>query len=1493
MPTTLAEAFVKVRPDASLFGPELRRAVGGQARAAGKVAGHEFEQGAESAHVTIPIHPDTRGLAAKLRAELRSVNPPSLKAKVDVDSNSVRAARSEANQTERSFRRLRGSFVDIINPTHAFAGALRLVKLPALVAGANAAVGVVGALAVGTTSAVAALTPLVGLLPAAGVAASAFGQAQIVLGLATSGVGKALKAQAQGGAAYEKALAQLTPAARQFVIELDPMRRRLDALKQTAASNLFPGVIQGLREANPLFNTFDPLVASTARTLGGLATQAGRLLGSPLFRRDFTTIGNANVHIIQNMGSAALILGRSLVSVLAAASPLAVRLSRYILDIANAIARWVDDTRRTGQMAAFFERTEITVRKLALAAGRFGHAFGPIFREASVAGRGFLDILVRGATQFDRWTHSAKGAAAIKKVFGEAKPVLHSLSGLVASIAKNFEGFGAGFTGGGLAHIIDIVADKAVPAFAQFAKNTGGQFLENLVQLGSNLLRIFSTVGGNSGTLTSFVGSMATLSGWVAKLIEQHPGFGGFLAKVTALVAIGQSTGLTGLVSGFASFVFHARQVSQLTAATNALTVATTGAEVAQKRSVATTILAKIWQGAVAVATKVWAAAQWVLNAALSANPIGIIIVAIIALVAGIIYAYNHSETFRKIVQGAWKGIQVAVSFAWNNVIKPALVALAHFFVNVVAPAALWLWHNVIEPAWVGIRAAFTVAWPIIKAVFEGIRFWIQNVTIPVILFFWHNIVEPAWAGIKIAFQIARVVIEGVFNAIRGMVQNAINTFNFFRNTVPAIFGAVTGAIRNAWNAISNTIGAVVSHIVTWVAARWEQMRANIAAVWNGIAGFFGTVFSAISNTIGSWVSHIVSWVAARWEQMRAFIAAIWNGIAGFFGTVWSAISNTFGAWVSHIVGWVAARWEQMRAFIAAIWNGIAGFFGTVWAGISNTFGAWLSHIVSWVAARWEQMRQLIAAVWNGIAGFFGNVWAGISNTFGGWVDRIRGFLAGRWEDIRKTIAGVWNGIVGYFGNVWKQIANHAANGINWVIGIINKGVDIVNKVLGALGVSFKLEKLGNVAGPGKAHGGRIYGPGTDTSDSIPVRLSNNEYVIRAQSAKSIGYSQLDWMNRYGAVPHGYAGGGRVGANNNALLEHHRNHVHVAMSGPNMSYPQIIAAAKRSHIPFVVGSTYRPGSRGEGGGLDHHSEGKAVDFPGFNQDALAGYFERLAGVIELIHRTDRRDYAIFGGSGGGGILTGIFKFLSKGWNWVLDHMLKPAGNKAIGLLPEKTGFQALGKGWMKAMFNQVVKKAKVEFDDAKKAMDSGSGGGGGAARWTGVAAAALNMLGLPGSWLGPLLTLIGRESGGNPRAINLTDSNAQRGDPSRGLMQTIGSTFRAYALPGFNKDIYDPLSNILAGLRYIKARYGSIFNVQQAVGSTPRGYDNGGQLPPGLTTVWNGTGRPENVSSSDKMDEVIEMLERVVEAVDRVAPGVGREMGNASAGLKGLHRRYG
>lgn len=127
-------------------------------------------------------------------------------------------------------------------------------------------------------------------------------------------------------------------------------------------------------------------------------------------------------------------------------------------------------------------------------------------------------------------------------------------------------------------------------------------------------------------------------------------------------------------------------------------------------------------------------------------------------------------------------------------------------------------------------------------------------------------------------------------------------------------------------------------------------------------------------------------------------------------------------------------------------------------------------------------------------------------------------------------------------------------------------------------------------------------------------------------------------------------------------------------------------------------------------------------------------------------------------------------------------------------------------------------------DPQNTQISGDSVGGSGVERWRNVAIRALKMTGQYSAGnLNALLNQMRTESNGNPNAINNWDINAKNGTPSKGLLQVIDPTFRQYAMPGFNTNIYDPLSNILASIRYALSRYGSLTNAYRGVG-----YENGG-----------------------------------------------------------------
>ncbi len=132
--------------------------------------------------------------------------------------------------------------------------------------------------------------------------------------------------------------------------------------------------------------------------------------------------------------------------------------------------------------------------------------------------------------------------------------------------------------------------------------------------------------------------------------------------------------------------------------------------------------------------------------------------------------------------------------------------------------------------------------------------------------------------------------------------------------------------------------------------------------------------------------------------------------------------------------------------------------------------------------------------------------------------------------------------------------------------------------------------------------------------------------------------------------------------------------------------------------------------------------------------------------------------------------------------------------------------------------------------------------------WNDEVARALAIVGQPQSLVPTVMRRMNQESGGQARIVNRWDSNWQAGIPSVGLMQVIGPTYRAYKHPAYDRGPYvygtsvDPMSNILASMRYAMARYGSLASAY----NQPGGYDSGGWLQSGTSAV-NRSGKPEAV----------------------------------------------
>lgn len=197
--------------------------------------------------------------------------------------------------------------------------------------------------------------------------------------------------------------------------------------------------------------------------------------------------------------------------------------------------------------------------------------------------------------------------------------------------------------------------------------------------------------------------------------------------------------------------------------------------------------------------TKAWAAIQAVLNIALYANPIGLIVAAIAGLVAGIVLAYNKCETFRNIVNAAWNGIKTVISAVWNWLKTSVFPPMMTIFKTIGTVITAW-WRNVVTPAFNGVKAVAGFMWEVVSDIFNNWKKAFQ-IAGAVAMALWDTAVKPAWDGIKAAFTAAWDFVSPIFDKFKG-------AWDGLKTGISAAAGAIKDAVTSAFSGLAGIIKA-------------------------------------------------------------------------------------------------------------------------------------------------------------------------------------------------------------------------------------------------------------------------------------------------------------------------------------------------------------------------------------------------------------------------------------------------------------------------------------------------------------------------------------------------------------------------------------------------------------------------------------------------------------------------------------------------------------
>lgn len=640
------------------------------------------------------------------------------------------------------------------------------------------------------------------------------------------------------------------------------------------------------------------------------------------------------------------------------------------------------------------------------------------------------------------------------------------------------------------------------------------------------------------GLVTGIVDFIAANADWLSGLVV----VGGVIAGVVAAVSLFRAVQL-GLIA-----VTYGAQ--------GALLVAGNAAKIYS-----------IAMGAVTAAQKVATVATQLFNAALRANPIGLIITGITALVAGLVWFFTQTELgkaiwgeFTRFLGEAWANISGFFTAAWENVIQPVfqkigeiatwvyetilkpvfdgIMAVVSFLAagfklqfdlivnafRLVGAIAGWLWTNALQPAFSAIGTAAAWLWEnAIKPAFEAIG--------AVVSWLWVTIIQPVFAQIGAVFAwVWTSVIMPITDAIKLAINGLGAVFSWlYANVVKPVWDGISAVIRNAWNWIDKNVFSPFKTGIGLIGQAFDNTAKAIGAAWDGIKRAAAVPINFVLDTV--------------WNKgLRSF----WNDMVGTLGLTDMKLPKA--ALVKFASGGVMPGYTPGRD-VHQFWSPTAG--GLALSGGEAIMRPEFTRLVGGAAG----VDRLNAAARNGKlplgdgeGNFFGDAWDAISKAASvAWeflsnpaqaikshvIDGIIRPLMGEQNIFGRTVGGLAEKTLMGFVDLFKAAAPKGVGtkGMGWEA----MWSVVRNALPGAVMTSnFR-------PGAKTVNGGQSYHALGRAIDIVPASMATFNAIARLfPNASELIYTPAGSRQLQNGKP--FAGWSE------AVKRQHYNHVHLAMA---------------------------------------------------------------------------------------------------------------------------------------------------------------------------------------------------------------------------------------------------------------------------------------------------------------------------------------------------------
>lgn len=444
-------------------------------------------------------------------------------------------------------------------------------------------------------------------------------------------------------------------------------------------------------------------------------------------------------------------------------------------------------------------------------------------------------------------------------------------------------------------------------------------------------------------------------------------------------------------------------------------------------------------------------------------GPVGLTITAITAIGVALYELYKHNKKFRDFVNGIAKAI--------SNFTKNALKEIGNFFKNFGKN-----WNNF----WGGIGSSISKAWKgASKAVSNGasslkkafsekvgdVADWFGDV---------GKGISKWWKGFSKAFKKGYdSFVKKAKGFFKGLGKVLIYALAFPVGLAMIIFGPLVKAI-----------GQGIKLLIKPIKAMGKMISKVFSAMWKPITKYVQKAFTLIKNVVRTGLNNLVGNFKAYGATLYKVWKAVWKPISKFLsktlnamGKIWKKFTNSLSkAWNSFSKAFKKAwnsYWNFIHDFYAGIFKKVAKVFKSWTTAISKTW----TGFKSWFSKKWKGM-------WNGVHDFFHGITKKLSKTFSGWTSGAMKTLGSFGNKFKSGWNGIVKGVKNIFSGLWDSMKKLASDGLNAVIGVINKGVGGINTVIHTFGGSKQTIKP-----IGKVH----FATGTGSLGSTSFRRAINQ----------------------------------------------------------------------------------------------------------------------------------------------------------------------------------------------------------------------------------------------------------------------------------------------------------------------------------------------------------------------------------------------------------------